>query len=205
MELKSYVVYCHTNILNGKKYIGITSEKPQRRWRNGDGYKNSLCFYSAIIKYGWNNFTHEILFDNLTQLEAEEKEIYLIQQYNTISPNGYNIKLGGNYGTHTESTKEKLRLVNLGKVHTIESRLKMSKSRKGIPHSDEHREKYKGANNPKAKVTEQLTLSGELIKVWGCAQEAANTLGFNGHCIRNCCNKKYKTYRGFIWRYSNEN
>lgn len=45
--MKSYVLYCHTNKLNGKKYIGITSQVPRKRWNNGNGYKNkrlSLAF-----------------------------------------------------------------------------------------------------------------------------------------------------------------
>ena len=30
----------HTNIINNKKYIGITHQKPERRWKNGKGYHN---------------------------------------------------------------------------------------------------------------------------------------------------------------------
>ena len=52
----NYTLYCHTNILNGKKYIGITCQKPKNRWgKNGEGYKFQPKFYNSIVKNGWNN------------------------------------------------------------------------------------------------------------------------------------------------------
>lgn len=86
----------HTNKINNKKYIGITSDKPSRRWRkDGSGYKKQH-FSNAISKYGWDNFTHEILFAELTEEEALNKEKELIAKYNTTNPMfGYNITNGG--------------------------------------------------------------------------------------------------------------
>lgn len=78
-----YCVYCHTNKINGKKYIGITSQKPEHRWRNGEGYKNNEYFYHSIQKYGWHNFSHEILYTDLSKIEAENLEIKLIAEYDT--------------------------------------------------------------------------------------------------------------------------
>lgn len=65
MEDRIYKVYMHT-LPNGKKYVGITKRNVNERWKNGNGYKNNCRFYNAIRKYGWDNITHEILFDNLT-------------------------------------------------------------------------------------------------------------------------------------------
>ena len=65
MNENNYTVYMHKNKINGKVYIGITSQQPvKRRWRKGSCYKNCNKFYKAIQKYGWNNFEHIILFEN---------------------------------------------------------------------------------------------------------------------------------------------
>jgi predicted GIY-YIG superfamily endonuclease len=69
-----YTVYQHKNKINGKVYIGITSQKLEQRWGSqGCNYKSSPHFYSAIQKYGWDNFEHNILFD-LTKEQACLKE-----------------------------------------------------------------------------------------------------------------------------------
>ena len=81
----NYCVYIHTTP-SGKVYIGITNQKPTRRWRNGDGYRpkdgETTPFFSAIKKYGWDNIAHEIVKDGLTKEEACLLEIELIKKYN---------------------------------------------------------------------------------------------------------------------------
>ena len=105
---KKYCVYKHT-APNGKSYIGITSMTPQQRWANGNGYKHNLHFTNAIEKYGWDNFTHEIIADNLTQEEACEAERKLIDEYDTFNPeHGYNLTTGGEIGKqYTDETRQK--------------------------------------------------------------------------------------------------
>ena len=87
----TYIVYKHTNKINNKIYIGITKygDNPNIRWRNGMGYTSNKKFFSDILKYGWNNFNHEILEQNLTLAQASKKEAFYIQQYNSVE-NGYN-------------------------------------------------------------------------------------------------------------------
>lgn len=89
-NFKQWYVYKHTNQINNKSYIGITCQKPIYRWgHEGHNYQFQTKFYNAILKYGWNNFSHEILFENLTKQEALEKETELINTYNTVKE-GYN-------------------------------------------------------------------------------------------------------------------
>lgn len=97
--MKRYCVYKHTSP-KGKVYIGITSQNPIRRWNSGYGYKNNTHFWSAIKKYGWDNFKHEILFTNLTKEKACTKEISLIAHYKSNNPDyGYNLSSGGEAGS----------------------------------------------------------------------------------------------------------
>lgn len=68
-----YCVYKHTNKINNKVYIGQTMNVQDRWSRQGSRYKGCTYFFHAIKKYGWDNFLHEILEDNLTNKEANDK------------------------------------------------------------------------------------------------------------------------------------
>lgn len=97
----SWIIYKHTNLQNGKVYIGQTCQRPEDRWLNGHGYPNNKHFDRAIKKYGWKTgFSHEILVENIPTLEEANKlEIEYIEKYNSYvkSPNsnGYNLTKGG--------------------------------------------------------------------------------------------------------------
>ena len=155
MQEVAYTVYCHTNLFNGKQYIGITKRKPEKRWGlNGVRYSDQAFGY-AIDKYGWGNFSHEILMDGLTKEQAEAEERRLIKERNTLVPNGYNLNTGGGIGlevsditrkklresrlgaTASQKTREKISVIHKGKTVSEETKRKISDSRKGIKESDE--------------------------------------------------------------------
>ena len=73
-------------------YIGITRSNPTTRWgTDGRGYKGQP-FYKYILKYGWDNFDHEVVRDNLTEKEAIELEEDLIRDYDSLmGHNGFNV------------------------------------------------------------------------------------------------------------------
>ena len=96
-EFFMYYIYCYTNKVNGKKYIG-QSNNPERRKREhksraliGTNSDYNMPFYSAIRKYGWESFSFEILLETNN---PNEDEVRLIKEYDTIN-NGYNVQLGG--------------------------------------------------------------------------------------------------------------
>lgn len=120
-EDRHYCVYMHISP-SGKKYIGITGQKPERRWQNGYGYLNKNTdgtfkqpyMARAVLKYtDWDNdWQHLILMANLTEKEAKEAETLLIKEHKTRNPNyGYNITSGGD-GMHdwtpSDETKERI-------------------------------------------------------------------------------------------------
>ena len=97
--MNNYCVYKHTTP-NGKVYIGITKQKPERRWRGGLGYKppdgKETPFYRAIVKYGWDNIHHEIIASGLNKENACQVEVELIKAFNSQDRRfGYNVLQGG--------------------------------------------------------------------------------------------------------------
>ena len=91
----AYTIYKHI-APNGKVYIGVTSVKPEQRWgKDGIGYQGQ-AFYYAIQKYGWDNFEHEIIAENISAEYVECFEKALIAMYDSTNHNkGYNISQGG--------------------------------------------------------------------------------------------------------------
>lgn len=104
-----WIIYAHTNKTNNKKYIGQTRQSPNQRWRGGKGYKGSTYFYHAIQKYGWQNFYHQILEENIpTQEIANEREKYWINKFQSNnSKYGYNLAEGGY--VYPEQATEKMK------------------------------------------------------------------------------------------------
>lgn len=126
----------HTNMINNKKYIGITKKPPKKRWGcKGYGYKKSQpVFWNAIQKYGWDNFEHEILFNNLSQKEAQEKEVEFIAKYKTNcrrydSPEyGYNMTDGGEGVSGNFPTIETRQKMSIAQRNRVENETKEEKS-----------------------------------------------------------------------------
>ena len=96
-------IYCFTNNVNGKKYIGQSISKGNARYNNHkSSYKNpDDCEYEsplhrAFRKHGFKNFTYEVLAQDVENIDLlNQLEIQYIQQYNCQIPNGYNIEPGG--------------------------------------------------------------------------------------------------------------
>lgn len=91
-------VYIHTTP-NGKRYVGATHQNPNKRFRNGRGYRYQF-FYQAVLKFGWENISHQ-LYEVDTEEELKYLERYLISYYDTTNPDkGYNIAKGDSTQDH---------------------------------------------------------------------------------------------------------
>ena len=121
-------VYCITNKTNGKKYIGqTTQERPARRgqahfWNSANG-----VLRHAVIKYGMNAFTFEVIGVAANQDSLDLLEETAVALLNTISPNGYNLRYGGNGGGRLS---DKVRAKFLKQRNTFEYRLASSNLQK---------------------------------------------------------------------------
>ena len=219
-----YTVYQHKNKINGKVYIGITSQKPEQRWRNGEGYKSSPHFYSAIQKYGWDNFEHNILFVELTKEQACLKEQELIKEFNSINREyGYNSTSGGDIFVMNEETKQKISQAlmgnqnNLGHSCSEEKKKKISEAQKGREFTEEHKQKLSEAaknrhvpcseekkQTLKEKSHKKPVYCEELNKVFESVQECGRQLGIPATNITKLCNGRGKTLKGYHLRYYND-
>ena len=95
-------IYKITNLINNKKYIGQTND-PNRRWQEHQRFGNTIeeektkLLYSAMKKYGKDNFIFEIIEGPIQNYN--EREVFWITYYNTYIGNensqGYNLTLGG--------------------------------------------------------------------------------------------------------------
>ena len=225
MRDRSYVVYLHINKINGKTYVGITKyvDNPNRRWRNGNGYRMDSIIYKAINKYGWNNFNHIIFCKTSKEIACLlERDLIKFYKGRKIS---YNIGLGGEGSkSFSEETKEKLRSYVpyiKGRHHTEEAKKKISEAGKR-PCSEETKRKIgvanSGVNNGMygksisdyarrliiekfSKPVLQLDLNNNIINRFSSASEAERHLGGKGNHVGCCCLGKRKTAYGYKWRY----
>ena len=146
MELDGeYCVYIHMSPSN-KAYIGITKKDVKERWGSGGShYKKNIHFWNAICKYGWDNFEHIILFNNLTKEKACNIEILLIALFNTQDQNfGYNISPGGDLGF-------------TGCKLSDEAKQKISKANKG---------RFVGKKNPMYGISPRSRMDNETYVLW---------------------------------------
>lgn len=142
------IIYKITNLITGKLYIGQTVQKLADRWsdhaRPSRGiHQNRSAIASAIRKYGKENFKIEQIDVAGTLETLNLLEIHYIVKFNTLSPNGYNLELGGDNKTCHPETRAKISAKLKGRP--IKNR--MNGSPKGRPVSAER----------KAKISQTMT------------------------------------------------
>lgn len=114
------IVYCATNTVNQKKYIGQSTRtldlrKNEHIWKaeRGHGY----AFHQAIRKYGADKFDWSVLDSAENQDELNEKEEYWIKLYNCFYTGGYNMATGGQ--SNLSENPDELSLMRGGKEFLV--------------------------------------------------------------------------------------
>lgn len=218
-----YTVYQHKNKINGKIYFGITSRKVEERWGiKGNNYKSTPHFYAAIQKYGWDNFEHNILYQNLTKEEACKLEKDLISEYQTQNRNfGYNILEGGQASVLPPEVRQKMSQSMMGNKNGLghpcseEKKKKISDSQKGRQFSEEHKKKLsKAAKNrhvpcsqeKKEKLSQNYPKQKQIYcvetdTIYRSVQECARQLNLYATNVSKVCRGIHKTTGGYHLRY----
>lgn len=136
-------IYKLTNKINGKMYIGQTTDALRRE----EDYKNLKCksqpkIYNALRKYGIGSFTFELIDNAVDRYSLNDLEVKYIKDFNTVVE-GYNCRAGGEGGKHTEVTKKLMSKIHMGKKGTQtgkklteEHKRKISEAAKGRRWSD---------------------------------------------------------------------
>lgn len=227
--MKGYI-YIIKNTKNNKVYVGQTSRTIEDRWKQHKnaairGEEQGIILYNAMRKYGIENFY-------ITQLEEcelkdiNDREIYWIQYYNCQTPNGYNVRSGGEDPGRKEvckidiNTNQIIECYGSAMAAAELNNIDLSLLTKTCRHEEGHDtcggfkwsylDNLSKVNNNKGSIknfkVQQLdgkTL--ELIKVWNNVKEAADTLGIDASGISHCLSGRYKTTAGFAWKRDDDN
>jgi group I intron endonuclease len=222
------VIYLITNLINGKKYIGMDTKNNSKYLGSGN------LITKAIKKYGRENFKKEILEVCFTIDELEKRETYWIEYFNALNDeNFYNLadvrkrgknpfknktkeelktifnkikskerneKIGkANSKPKPKGFGEKISNINKGRKKSEESKLKQSIKLKGRISPNKGRNWTYEQKNKLGKPILQYDLEGNFIKEWSTTKEAKNILNIKG--ITECLQNRARTSGGYIWKY----
>jgi len=220
------IIYKISNTINSKIYIGQTTKSLKKRWSD-HYYGNRTTISKAIRKYGKDNFSIELIDIAKTLKELNILEEKYIKEFNCISPNGYNLKHGGNNKRLSEETKQKISNSKKGipnpKISLIlkgrpahnkgkpglkrqyKANPKISVALKNKPKSQSHRKnlsisKIKYHKNNRHFLSKYVLWLDRNI-IFDSATEAAKYLGCKQAHISRVCTGKRKSFKGFKFEY----
>jgi group I intron endonuclease len=117
-------IYKITNLTTGKIYVGqavshILNHKRYRPYGHEGRFRchiseafstkknQSHYLNNSIRKYGVADFVVELI-ECCYLSNADERETHYIKEFNSLFPNGYNLKNGGSVFTHSDESKKRL-------------------------------------------------------------------------------------------------
>ena len=87
---------------SGKVYVGQTIRSFEKRMQEHRDMKSKCsAIRNAIDKYG-DEMKYEIIEENVPQEQLDEREIFWINHFNSLVPDGYNLKTGGRFYKATQ-------------------------------------------------------------------------------------------------------
>lgn len=188
------IIYCITNKINGKQYVGQTVRSAEERFKQHCRDKK-MYISKAIRKYGKENFIVEVIDSALLIDDLNEKEIYWIDKFKTKKPNGYNLCNGGDN--------------TFGFNHRPESKILMSEVQKalanqvgdknhfyGKKHNESTKEKMRSTHWNKKRV-----MNIETGLIYDSCAEAARMNGLNRNMVARVARGEASNTKGTHWKY----
>lgn len=205
MSSKLFYVYKITNLINGKIYIGKTSNIAQRMKThitvaNGgpEKYKDFSVIHKAIVKYGEHNFIIEKISEHELESDALLNESIWIQNLNARNSKiGYNCTNGGDGISGYKFTPQQIENLRKGRTgipHSEETKKRMSIVHTGKPYygngdlatRERVSKMFSGENGPNSKLNEQQVKEiKQLIKVGLSNVKIAKQFNVGRSCIQD--------------------
>ena len=191
------IIYCITNKINGKQYVGQTVRSAEERFREHCRDKK-MYISKAIRKYGKENFIVETIDSALLIDDLNEKEIYWIDKFKTKKPNGYNLCNGGDN--------------TFGFNHRPESKILMSEVQKALANQvgDKNHfygKKHKESTIEKMRAThwnKKQVMNIETGLIYDSCAEAARMNGLNSNMVARVARGEASNTKGTHWKYIDE-
>jgi group I intron endonuclease len=155
-------IYCYTNKINGKSYVGQTIDIDKRKYQHEwDAFirKSNTYFHKALRKYGLNAFEFSVL-EEITGNDLNvmnEREIYWISKIGSFKPNGYNLTIGGGGSNGFKASQETRKLLSkINKAKGKDATKEANKAYRKKLQDPEFREKQR---ERLLKLTKELGMS----------------------------------------------
>lgn len=201
------IIYKYKCLINGKVYIGQTINEHKRKWSHQHCCSEWRShFYNAIKKYGYNNFTYEVLYEVISEIPGYVKQIldleekYFIFKYKSTNPKfGYNITAGGG-GTLglkcSESHRRKMSIIMKSKhLHLNENQIR------ALKYANEHKKPTHAG-----KAVLKYSINGIFIEEFDSIKRAAASVNGNQYALATALNREHGKgwFKNYYWKYKGD-
>lgn len=171
--------------------------------RNGHAYKPQIdtAGYQSIWIAGKHYLVHRIIAMTFLEKYSEEIQVHHLNG-DKADNRACNLKCMTT-AEHQKLHKQIYPLMKKCAICGLYFTPSPTKRKRNIVCSDKCKKilDKRNAEFRKRKIA-QYYLSGELVRVWDSARDVQNETGFFESNINKCCNNVIHSYKGFIWRYA---
>lgn len=178
------IIYLITNKITNKEYVGQTTSTLKHRFNRHCAESACPYLHRAIKKYGRENFNFKTVDSANSKAELNEKEIFYINLFGTLAPNGYNLTKGG----------DSIRSDLPGRILTTEEREKISKTLKLFFTNPENRK-----NSMISQKKRKVVICHQTGLIYPSIKDAARKLGLTKSKILDQLNGKSKHTKGYTF------